>query len=92
MEEIQNQHSDDDHRPFKPDEKALVPDQGTIPALAEFGNPIDRSDEDAESSQRERNEEDSELGAASQRRMLRIQRRVAHGSHPPYRLDCEIQT
>lgn len=83
MEEIQDQNGHDDHRALKPDEKMLVLDQGARPTLAEFGDPVDRSDEDAESSQRERDEKDSEFRTASQGRVFRIQRRIAHGFHPP---------
>ena len=83
MEKIQDQDGDDNHGPFKPDEEMLVLDQSTRPPLTQFSDPIDRTYKDAESRQRQRDQEDSKLQAASQRRMLRIQGRVAHGPHPP---------
>ena len=92
MEKIQDQNGHNDHGALKPDEEMLVLDQSSCPALTQFGDAVDRSDENAKSRQRQRNQKDPELGAASQRRVFRIQGRIAQRSHPPERLDCEIHT
>ena len=92
MESVQDQNGHDHHRALKADEEMLVLDQRARPALAQLGDPIDGSDEDAERRQSQRDQEDSKLGAASQGRVLRIQGGVAHGAHPPQRLDHEVQT
>ena len=92
MEQIQDQHGHHDHGALEANEKVLVLDQSARPALTQFGDAVDRSDENAKSRQRQRDQEDPELGAASQRRVFRIQGRIAQSVHPPERLDCEIQT
>ncbi len=91
MERIQDEHGHDDHGALEPDEEALVPDQGARPALAEFRDAVDGPDEDADGRERERRQEDAELGAASQGRVLGIQRGGAHGLHPSQRLDEEVE-
>ena len=92
MEQIQDQNGHHDHGALEPDEEMLVLDQSSCPALTQFGDAVDRADENAKSRQRQRDQEDPELGAASQRRVFRIQGRIAHRLHPPECLDCEIHT
>lgn len=92
MEGVEGQNGHDYHRALEADEQMLVPDQGARPALAQLGDPVDGSDEDAERRQCQRDEEDAELGAASQGRVLRVQGGVAQGPHPPQRLDHKVQT
>ena len=92
MEGIQDHNGHNHHCALEADEEALVPDQGAAPALAQLGDAVDGSDEDAKGRQAQRHQEDAKLGAASQRRVRRVQGRGAQGPHPPQRLDHEIQT
>ena len=91
VEDVQRQHGHDDHGPLEADEEMLVPDQGARPALAQLGDAVDGPDEDAERRQGQRDQESAELGAGPQRRVPGVQGRVAHGPHPPQRLDHEVQ-
>ena len=90
MEKIQDQNGHDDHGALEPDEEMLVLDQSARPALTQFGDAVDRSDENAKRRQRQRDQKDPEPGASSQRRVFRIQGRIAQPGHPPERFDCEI--
>ena len=93
MESVQDEHGDDDHSPLEADKEALVPYKSARPALAQLGDAVNRSDEDAQGRQRQGDEEGAERGAGPQRGVFRVQGGVAaQCAHPPQRLDEEIET